>query len=148
MWRGRHEGNTWHTDLLGSSEGLTPKVRCVQIWVFQVPIHCSFQFFFFFFKDFIYLFMIDTHRERGRDRQREKQASCREPNAGLDPRSPESRPGLQATPNSCATGAAQISGILLNYRKNIWLLRGHNWYLVLVMESVFLIFFVMMNIFL
>ena len=39
---------------------------------------------------FIYLFMIDTERERQRYRQREKQAPCREPDMGLDPRSPGS----------------------------------------------------------
>ena len=32
------------------------------------------------------LFIHDRHRERQRHRQREKQAACREPNAGLDPR--------------------------------------------------------------
>ena len=52
----------------------------------------------FFFKDFIYLFM----RERERDRQREKQAPCREPDVGLDPRSPGSHLGLQVTLNHCA----------------------------------------------
>ena len=54
--------------------------------------------------------MRDTQRERerGRDigRQREKQALCREPDVGLDPRSPGSHPRLQAAPNRCATGAA------------------------------------------
>ena len=35
-------------------------------------------------------------REKGRHRQREKQAPCKEPNAGLDPRSPGSRPGPKA----------------------------------------------------
>ena len=40
--------------------------------------------------------MIDTHRERQRHRQREKQAPCRQPDAGLDPRTPESRPGPRA----------------------------------------------------
>ena len=35
-------------------------------------------------------------RERERDRQREKQASCREPDMGLDPRSTGSRPGPKA----------------------------------------------------
>ena len=35
-------------------------------------------------------------RERQRHRQREKQAPCREPDVGLDPRSPGSRPGLKA----------------------------------------------------
>ena len=40
--------------------------------------------------------MKDTQREGGRDRQREKQAPCREPDAGLDPGTPESRPGPKA----------------------------------------------------
>ena len=62
--------------------------------------------FLSFFKDFIYLFMRDTERERQRHRQREKQALCREPDAGLDPRSPGSHPGLQVALNHCATRAA------------------------------------------
>ena len=41
-------------------------------------------------KDFIYLLMRERERERvserQRYRQREKQALCREPDAGLDPR--------------------------------------------------------------
>ena len=46
-------------------------------------------------------------REREAETQaREKQAPCREPNMGLDPRSPGSHPGLKATPSCCATGAA------------------------------------------
>ena len=54
--------------------------------------------FFFFPKDFIYLFMRDRERERERQRhrQREKQAPCREPDVGLDPGTPGSRPGLKA----------------------------------------------------
>ena len=51
----------------------------------------------------------ETERERKRERewqrhrQREKQAPCREPDAGLDPRTPGSRPGLKAgaKPLSC-----------------------------------------------
>ena len=42
--------------------------------------------------------MRDTEkgRERGqRHRQREKQAPCREPDVGLDPRTPGSFPGLK-----------------------------------------------------
>ena len=50
---------------------------------------------FFFFLRF-YLFIHDSHtereRERQRHRQREKQAPCREPDVGLDPGSPGSRP--------------------------------------------------------
>ena len=38
--------------------------------------------------------MIDI--ESGRDRQREKQAPSREPDAGLDPGTPESCPGPKA----------------------------------------------------
>ena len=58
--------------------------------VFKFPF-----FFFFFFKDFIYLFIY----ERQRHRQREKQAPCREPDVGLNPRSPGSGPGLKAALN-------------------------------------------------
>ena len=43
-----------------------------------------------------YLFIHDRHRERQRHRQREKQAPCGEPNVGLDPRTPGSRPELKA----------------------------------------------------
>ena len=38
----------------------------------------------------------ESKRERQRHRQREKQAPCREPNVGLDPRSPRSGPGSKA----------------------------------------------------
>ena len=40
--------------------------------------------------------MRDTQRERQRHRQREKQAPCREPDVGLDPRTPGSRPEPKA----------------------------------------------------
>ena len=52
--------------------------------------------FVLFFKDFIYLFMRDTDRERQKHKQREKQAPCRKPNAGLDPRTLESCPEPKA----------------------------------------------------
>ena len=51
--------------------------------------------------------MRERERERQRHRQREKQAACREPDVGLDPRSPGSRPELKAALNCCATRAAQ-----------------------------------------
>ena len=42
----------------------------------------------------------ERERERGqRHRQREMQAPCREPDVGLDPGSPGSRPGLKAALN-------------------------------------------------
>ena len=40
--------------------------------------------------------MRDREREKQRHRQKEKQAPCREPDVGLDPGSPGSRPGLKA----------------------------------------------------
>ena len=49
--------------------------------------------YFYFFKRF-YLFIHD--RERQRHRQMEKQAPCWEPDAGLDPGTPGSRPGPEA----------------------------------------------------
>ena len=55
---------------------------------------------FLFFKRF-YLFIYERHRETERQRhmQKEKQAPCREPDMGLDPRSPGSCPGLKAVLN-------------------------------------------------
>ena len=41
--------------------------------------------------------MKDTQTERQRHRQREKQAPYREPDVGLDPRAPGSRPELKAS---------------------------------------------------
>ena len=46
------------------------------------------------FKDFMYSFM--RERERGRDRQRKKQAPCKEPSVGLDPRTLGSCPEPKA----------------------------------------------------
>ena len=43
------------------------------------------------------LFIHERHRER--QRHREKQAPCREPDVGLDPESPGSRPGPKAALN-------------------------------------------------
>ena len=51
--------------------------------------------YLFIFKDFIY-FIHERHRERQRHRQREKQAPCREPNVGLDPRTLRSCHGPKA----------------------------------------------------
>ena len=59
-------------------------------------------------KSLFYLFIHERHTERdrgrGRDtgrrqRHRKKQAPCREPDVGLDPRSPGSHPGLKAALN-------------------------------------------------
>ena len=56
--------------------------------------------FYDFLKDFICLF-IETQRERERQRhgQREKQAPCRDPDVGLDSRSPGSHPGPKVALN-------------------------------------------------
>ena len=49
----------------------------------------------------------EIERERQMHRQREKQARCGEPDAGLDPRTPGSRPALKAALNRWATRAAR-----------------------------------------
>ena len=55
-------------------------------------------FYLFIFKDFIYLFMRDRERERERQRhrQKKKQAPYREPDVGLNPWTPGSRPEPKA----------------------------------------------------
>ena len=60
--------------------------------------HVCFFFIFLCFKRF-YSLIRDTETERQKHRQREKQASCREPDMGLDPGTPGSRPGPKAALN-------------------------------------------------
>ena len=54
----------------------------------------------------------ERERERQRPRQSEKQAPCREPDAGLDPGTPGSWPGLKAALNRWATRAALVLCVL------------------------------------
>ena len=80
----------------------------------QALNHCATQGSLDFF--FLKLFIHDRHteRERQRHRQKEKQAPCREPDVGLDSRTPRSGPGLKADAQppgrrrrrSCLRGAA------------------------------------------
>ena len=72
-----------------------------------------------FFIIFFFFLIHERHRERERQRymQREKQAPCREPDMGFDPRSPGSGPGLKAAPNPWATRAAPISVFKSNWEK-------------------------------
>ena len=58
---------------------------------------CPLGFILFYFLK-IYLFIYDRHREREaqRHRRREKQTRCREPDVGMDPGTPGSRPGPKA----------------------------------------------------
>ena len=56
--------------------------------------------------------MRDT--ERGRDRQGEKQAPCREPDAGLDPRIPRSRPEPKADAQPLSHPGVPCLIILIN----------------------------------
>ena len=46
-----------------------------------------------------HLFIHESHTERQRHRQMEKQAPCREPDVGLDPGTPGSRPELKEALN-------------------------------------------------
>ena len=62
-------------------------------------LHLNITFFFFFLRFYLFIHETHTHTQRQRHRQREKQTPCREPDTGLDPRSPGSCPGLKAAPN-------------------------------------------------
>ena len=57
--------------------------------VINIIFHCH-------FKKRFYLFIHERHRERQKHRQREKQAPHREPDTGLDPRTPGSSRGPKA----------------------------------------------------
>ena len=62
---------------------------------------------FFSFEDFICLLMRDREKERGRDTVRGRsRLHAGEPDVGLDPGSPGSRPGLKAALNRWATRAS------------------------------------------
>ena len=63
----------------------------------QIYVKCM-RLFHQIFKKRFYLFIHERHTERGRDRGRgrEKQAPCREPDTGLDPGTPGSRPEPKA----------------------------------------------------
>ena len=55
--------------------------------------------------------MRETERCRQRPRQREKQAPCGEPEVGLDPRTPGSRPGPKADAQPLSHPGVPISRI-------------------------------------
>ena len=48
------------------------------------------------FLEIIFIYSCETWRDRQRHRQREKQGPCGEPEVGLDPGTPGSRPGPKA----------------------------------------------------
>ena len=62
----------------------------------------------------LYLFMRETHTrtQRQRHRQKEKQAPRREPDVGLDPRTPGSRPEPKADAQPLSHPAIPIMGII------------------------------------
>ena len=72
---------------------------------------------FFFKKKRFYLFIRERHtereRERQRHRQREKQVPCREPDVGLDPRTPESHPEPKADAHPLSHPGASEKSILI-----------------------------------
>ena len=73
------------------------------------------------FKNFFFkiLFIYERHRERQRHRQGEKQAPCREPDVGLDPGTPGSRPELKADVQPQSLPGIPRSSFLsfFNYRR-------------------------------
>ena len=55
---------------------------------FNFFLSCYFLAFYLYFLKILFIYSWEIHRERQRYRQREKQAPCREPDVGLNPRTP------------------------------------------------------------
>ena len=82
------------------------------------PLYSLYFYFSFLRFYFFYLFIHDSHRER--ERQSEKQAPCREPDVGLDPRSPGSRPGPKAGAKPLRYPGIPISIFLIPPKLTVW----------------------------
>ena len=65
--------------------------------------------FLSFLKNILFIYSWETQREMQRHRQREKQAPCREPDVGLDPRTPGSRPESKEDAQSLSHAGAPTS---------------------------------------
>ena len=70
--------------------------------------------FFFFFK-ILFIYSWETQNER--EKQREKQAPCKEPDVGLDPETPGSRPGPKADDQSLIPEASLKAFFKKNFSK-------------------------------
>ena len=70
---------------------------------------CPSIYFLFFQKFYLFIHERQRQRERQKHRQREKQAPCREPDAGLDPRTPGSHPEPKASHESHTNTNKQIN---------------------------------------
>ena len=68
--------------------------------------------------------MKETERERQRNKQREKQAPCREPDVGLDPRTPRSCPEPKAEAQPLSQPGATTLGLLIKFYSELFCL--HN----------------------
>ena len=82
---------------------ITKLKSCVRVWrrareEFTKPLTTAgtLRFYFYFFKIFN-LFIHERHRgeREAETKAGEKQVPCREPDVGLDPRTPGSRPGAK-----------------------------------------------------
>ena len=93
---------SWHCIVIDVPDSKLLRRRCIKLRVYSIQADEEMFNFFFkcqgFKKDFLYLFMRERERERERQRlrQREKQAPCREPDVGLNPRTLGSRSELKA----------------------------------------------------
>ena len=74
---------------------------------------CSLIFVLVVFKDFIYSFMRDTQREA--ETQVEGEATHREPDAGLDPRTPGSQPEPKTATQPLSHPGAPVHLFLYSY---------------------------------
>ena len=118
---------SWMVDVLSSwsyefpsTQAMYPKMTYFWVSLIEqvtffgnIPFRMvSAQWSFFFFNFFVFNHERQRERERQRNRQRLKQAPCREPDVGLDPKSLGSCPGPKAAPNRWATWATQPSDLV------------------------------------
>ena len=89
--------NCFLDELGGGGRGVAVDERSGYLGLYK-GIHgslcTSLQSMLFLFFKILFIYSWETQRERQRHRQREKQAACREPDVGLDPRTPGSHPEL------------------------------------------------------
>ena len=75
--------------------------------------------FISFFLKILFIYSWETQREEQRHWQRKKQAHCREPNAGLDPSTPDSRPEPMAVAQSLKHPGAPVRHFLSKIYRSV-----------------------------
>ena len=109
--------SVWHMEIITfiiSCLSAPPRLRILQLLCSQ---H-QYKVWFIVNVFFKYLFIHDRHRQRQRHRRREKQAPRQEPDTGLNPGTPGSRPGPKASTKPLSHPGIPYSQCLKKYLLN------------------------------